>query len=76
MLLCYLDLLQHHVPTKVYYYYPPPAAEIQKSWRKVDFSRISRFREAGGIQTILRGGYELPTVLRQHLSHRKHRPKN
>ena len=32
----------------------PPAAEIQKSWRKVDFSRISRFREAGGIQPLPR----------------------
>ena len=53
-LLCYFvtsTFLQHHVPTKVYYYYPPPTAEIQKSWRKVDFSRISRFREAGWCTT-------------------------
>ena len=27
----------------------PPAAGIQKSWRKLDFPKISRFREAGDI---------------------------
>ena len=32
----------------------PPTAEIQKSWRKLDFPRISRFREAGDILPLLR----------------------
>lgn len=33
--------------------HPPPTAEIQKSWRKVDFPRISGFREAGNIYACL-----------------------